>query len=322
MEKQKIIIYGLGEEFKRQRKLLEEKYVVVGYSDRKLQETNTKYISPKDIINYEFDYIYITSRKYFDEIKSELESIVGNKTSFLGLTDIIGEYENVQVRDRWVATQLEKIPVGKTILDAGAGEMKYAKFCKHLKYISQDFGEYVPNESNEGLQSKSWDYSHIMVKCDITAMPFEDESIDVILCTEVFEHIKNPISALEEFHRLLRPGGYCILTSPFASLVHMAPHYYHSGFSKYWYEKNLDECGFKIVELNSYGDYFSWIGQELLRLPDVGKRYCGCKFAEDEWGKLYEVLELIKKCNSINNQSDDLLCFGYLVKAEKKEKRI
>lgn len=45
--------------------------------------------------------------------------------------------------------------------------MRYAKFCEHLNYISQDFGEYIPNENSEGLQSKSWDYSHIMVKCDI-----------------------------------------------------------------------------------------------------------------------------------------------------------
>lgn len=320
MEKQKIIIYGLGEEFKRQRKLLEEKYVIVGYSDRRPQEANPKYILPKNIINYEFDYIYITSGKYFDEIENELKRVVGNSASFLGLRDIIGEYENVQIRDRWVISQLGKIPAGKTLLDAGAGQMKYAKYCKHLKYISQDFGEYVPNKLSEGLQSKSWDYSHIMVKCDITDMPFENESIDVILCTEVLEHIKNPISALQEFHRLLRPEGYCILTAPFASLVHMAPYYYHSGFSKYWYEKNLDECGFKIVELNPYGDYFSWLGQELLRVPDVGMRYCGHIFTEDEWEKLYGVLEMIKKCNSVSNQSDDLLCFGYLVRAEKKER--
>lgn len=74
-------------------------------------------------------------------------------------------------------------------------------------------------------------------------MPFEDESMDIVLYTEVFEHIKNPISALEEFHRVLRPGGKCILTAPFASLGHMAS-YYYSGFSRYWYEKN-----WKIVDL-------------------------------------------------------------------------
>ena len=320
MGKKRIVIYGLGEEFKRQRKLLEEKYAVVGYSDRKPEESNPKYILPKDISNYEFDYIYITSRKYFTEIKKELEDVVGSNVSFLSLSDIIGEYENVQIRDRWVISQLEKIPAGKTLLDAGAGEMKYAKFCKHLKYISQDFGEYIPNEFKEGLQSQSWDYSHIMVKCDITDMPFENESMDVILCTEVIEHIKNPISALQEFHRLLRPGGCCILTAPFASLVHMAPYYYHSGFSRYWYEKNLDDCGFKVVELKPYGNYFSWLGQELLRLPDVSKRYCDCEFTEDEWKKLYEALEIIKKCNSVDSQSDDLLCFGYLALAEKRGK--
>ena len=55
MGKKRIVIYGLGEEFKRQRKLLEEKYTVVGYSDRKPEESNPKYILPKDISNYEYN---------------------------------------------------------------------------------------------------------------------------------------------------------------------------------------------------------------------------------------------------------------------------
>lgn len=49
-------------------------------------------------------------------------------------------------------------------------------------------------------------------------------------------------------------GDKLILTAPFASLVHMAPYHYCSGFSCYWYEYHLTLCGFEIVELTANGD--------------------------------------------------------------------
>lgn len=42
----------------------------------------------------------------------------------------------------WVKNELINIDDGKKILDAGAGELRYKKYCKHLNYVSQDFCEY------------------------------------------------------------------------------------------------------------------------------------------------------------------------------------
>lgn len=79
---------------------------------------------------------------------------------------------------------------------------------------------------------------------DITMIPAPDASFDAILCSEVLEHVPEPTHALDEFVRLLKPGGTLILTAPFASLVHMAPYHYCSGFSRYWYEHHLPLRGF------------------------------------------------------------------------------
>ena len=46
---------------------------------------------------------------------------------------------NEAVRVKWIEETLKKIPEGLTILDAGAGESQFKKFCSHLKYIAQDF---------------------------------------------------------------------------------------------------------------------------------------------------------------------------------------
>ncbi len=49
---------------------------------------------------------------------------------------------------------------------------------------------------------------------DITKSSFESESFDLVLCSEVIEHIPDSKTALAEMYRLLRPGGLLILTTP------------------------------------------------------------------------------------------------------------
>jgi ubiquinone/menaquinone biosynthesis C-methylase UbiE len=88
---------------------------------------------------------------------------------------------------------------------------------------------------DEGLQTKGWDKTRIDLVSDITEIPASDASVDAVLCSVLLEHVPEPTHALGEFMRLLKPGGILILTAPFASNVHMAPHHFCSGFSKYWY---------------------------------------------------------------------------------------
>ncbi|MFG1704067.1 class I SAM-dependent methyltransferase [Nonomuraea sp. M3C6] len=45
-----------------------------------------------------------------------------------------------------------------------------------------------------------------------SAMPFDDESFDFIVCTAAFKNFSDPVGALQEMHRVLRPGG-CALIS-------------------------------------------------------------------------------------------------------------
>jgi SAM-dependent methyltransferase len=56
--------------------------------------------------------------------------------------------------------------------------------------------------------------------------PVEDRAADVILCTEVLEHVFDVETFLNEAHRCLRPGGTLVLTVPFAARWHYTPHDY------------------------------------------------------------------------------------------------
>ncbi|WP_040247786.1 class I SAM-dependent methyltransferase [Psychroserpens mesophilus] len=52
------------------------------------------------------------------------------------------------------------------------------------------------------------------VKADICNLPFDDESYDVILCNHVLEHIPDDTKAMQELHRVMKPGGYGIFQIP------------------------------------------------------------------------------------------------------------
>ena len=177
--------------------------------------------------------------------------------------------------------------------------------------MSQDFCEYEGDGNNEGLQTGVWDTSKIDLVSDIINIPELNCSFDAILCTEVFEHIPDPIAALNEFHRLLRPGGELILAAPFCSLTHFAPYHYYSGFNKYFFEYHLSKIGFSITEISSNGDYSAYVAQELLRISTYyGKTPLFIKIC------IAIVLRFIESKRRKKNLLD-LGCFGFHIRAVK-----
>lgn len=75
--------------------------------------------------------------------------------------------------------------------------IKRFKALKNLDYITGD------------LESPLAD-----IKMDVNAIPFEDNSFDLVFCNHVLEHIPDDIHAMREIQRVLRPGGWAILQVP------------------------------------------------------------------------------------------------------------
>ena len=238
------------------------------------------------------------------------------------MLSIINKYINIGLRpesfrEEWLKKTLEKIPAGLTILDAGAGESQFKQFCSHLKYISQDFGEY-DGSGEVGLQMGKWDVSKIDIKSDITAIPLDNNAVDAILCTEVFEHIPDPLAALREFQRLLKPGGYLVITVPFMSITHFAPYHFSTGFNRFYFEKHLPDMGFSISDLYLGGNYFDCLAVELRRIRGVANKYAGKKLSI--WNKIIIHLNmlLLQKLSKRDHGSSELLNCGVFVLARKK----
>jgi SAM-dependent methyltransferase len=57
-------------------------------------------------------------------------------------------------------------------------------------------------------------------------IPFQSETFDAILCTEVLEHVLDYQTLVNEMHRVLRPGGIILVTVPWSARWHYIPYDY------------------------------------------------------------------------------------------------
>jgi SAM-dependent methyltransferase len=120
-----------------------------------------------------------------------------------------------------LTVDFNQIPLraGMQILDAGCGsgrhlcepfrtpginvtgvDLKWDDLCKARGYLSLMAGE----------ESGRW----VLSQADVTQLPFTDGSFDVVICSEVLEHIKNDQAAVAELVRVLKPEGDLIVTVP------------------------------------------------------------------------------------------------------------
>jgi ubiquinone/menaquinone biosynthesis C-methylase UbiE len=224
---------------------------------------------------------------------------------------------NEAVRVKWIEGALKKIPDGLTILDAGAGESQFKKFCSHLKYIAQDFGEYH-GDGEVGLQTGVWDNSKLDIVSDILSIPLPDHSVDALMCTEVLEHVPDPIGVIKEFNRLVRPGGYLLVTAPFVSLTHFAPYHFASGLSRFFYEKYLPENNFEITDIQLNGNFFEFVAQENRRIKSIAKKYAGKDLNVFQKIIIHLNLWILQNLSRKDKGSSELLCYGIHVFARKK----
>lgn len=238
------------------------------------------------------------------------------RTAFKFLAPPVGR-QNDATREAWLEAALKRIPAGGRILDAGAGTQRYRRFCSHLAYVSQDIAEYDGQGDAKGLQTGDFDFGRLDIVSDIGAIPEPDASFDAIMCIEVFEHLPDPIAAVREFSRLLKPGGYLIVTSPFASLTHFAPYHYGSGFSRYWYEYHLGRSDFTALEITPNGNFFEFVAQELYRLPSTARQYTSRRVGLVAFGAMYLLLRALRRFSAADAGSSDLLCFGHHVFARR-----
>ena len=166
---------------------------------------------------------------------------------------------NVRNRDKWIAEQAASVPRGKRVLDVGAGSAPYRTLFAGCEYKTQDFVQLNPEQLRFGS------YASIDFVSEADAIPVPDASFEVILCTEVLEHVPEPINVIREFGRILAPGGRLILTAPLGSGIHQEPYHFYGGYTPYWYRRFLTEAGFQSIEIAANAGSLRHVAQETIR---------------------------------------------------------
>ncbi|MCR4806812.1 MAG: class I SAM-dependent methyltransferase [Lachnospiraceae bacterium] len=84
-------------------------------------------------------------------------------------------------------------------------------------------------------------------------LPLENGSFDSIICSDVLEHIFNPVSVLDEMVRVCKTGGYIIVNTPFNYWIHEEPYDYNR-YTPYFYEKYAEtRDDIELVDLRTMG---------------------------------------------------------------------
>jgi SAM-dependent methyltransferase len=134
--------------------------------------------------------------------------------------------------DKVLQIVLPLLEPGVRVADIGAGE----------GFFSQLLGEHV--KSKLGLEP-----AEVITACDIFPeyfrypevsclkispdgrLPYDDESIDIACSLEVIEHVEDQFAFTRELHRILRPGGLAIISTPNVLNLNSRWRNLHSGFA-------------------------------------------------------------------------------------------
>lgn len=137
-------------------------------------------------------------------------------------------------RQRHVQTVLDELVpnwTSLTIHESSPSNDFLGRWCRN--YSSSQYLPEVPfGESSGGTRSEN-----------IEALTFDDESVDIFITQDVLEHVFDPARAVQEIHRVLRPGGMHVFTTPkhrrigpsiqravltgSGSIEHLLPEQYH-----------------------------------------------------------------------------------------------
>lgn len=193
------------------------------------------------------------------------------------------------------------------LLDLGCGPRPYLDL--YSTYFDSTIGADLPNTP--------FPTRNIDIQCEATAVPLPDNHVDVILCTEVLHDIAEPDLFFNEVFRLLKPGGYLFLTSPFVVPV-VDGTFDHYRYTETGLRYRISKSGLLIEEILPVGDLISSTItlsiKPALRLFNLLAKKCRLSVLKSAWNPFFLVFVTIPQLAYLSVRNSPIR--GLLRKAE------
>src|SRR5260370_12107764 len=149
------------------------------------------------------------------------------------------------------AAAAARLPIGGSLLDVGCGAAMVADrlLDRDANYIGVDFGGHHIAFAARKLNGAPVRLNRALARSDAEHLPFDDSSFDVVVMSEVIEHLLRPERAVWEVARVLRPGGALVLTTNNASELPLRSPLTHA-FA--WIEKALGADHPSLISLRPW----------------------------------------------------------------------
>jgi 2-polyprenyl-3-methyl-5-hydroxy-6-metoxy-1,4-benzoquinol methylase len=137
------------------------------------------------------------------------------------------------------------------LLDIGCGNKPYRKWMLEKDCIITGCDI---EQSSEKL---------VDIICPATSIPLPDETFDTVFSSQVLEHVADHGQMLDECNRLLKPGGYLIISAPMFWEHHEVPHDFFR-FTRFGFKHLLTKRGFEVIQIKANGGKWALLGQAKL----------------------------------------------------------
>lgn len=134
-------------------------------------------------------------------------------------------------------------------VDVGCGSSPYYSLFegRARRYIAVDRASSLPVVEHRAIEQL------VGIAEDL---PINDESVDIVVCNQVLEHVIDPEDSVLEAFRVLRPGGRYVGSVPHISPVHLEPFDFRR-FTDLGLRKLFAEAGFLDIEIEGNTGVFS-----------------------------------------------------------------
>lgn len=154
--------------------------------------------------------------------------------------------------ERSLQSFAQLLPPRALVIDAGAGEVRHARYFSHARYFGIDLA----------IGDASWNYSQLAALADLQHLPVRHASVDAVLNIVTLEHVPDPAAVIQELARILKPGGKLLLVAPLEWEEHQIPHDYFR-YTRYGLRHLIESSGLHLTRLEPVGGYFRLLQRRL-----------------------------------------------------------